>query len=213
MTQIAILANSKRPDGQCLAGIDLETGRWVRPVPNSGDGIPVQRCFVNRRFIALRDILELDLIQPRAIVEFQAENQTIRNWNWRVNGRMSMSALEDFIDDSAPVLHTHNDRVAPSVLRALPPAEWKSLQLIRPRQLEFARHFHEENRWVAEFKDAAGNLYSLRITDPIITRRLEAGEKITQDCLLTVSLTKPWTNDPNVRPPMCYKLVAAVMEL
>jgi len=112
----------------------------------------------------------------------------------------------------SPILHTPNDRVATSVLEGKPPSEWKSLQLVRPRKLSFGRHYYDPNRWVADFQDGAGNHYSLKITDPVITRRLEAGVKVSKQCLLTVSMTKPWTHNPVERAPTCYKLVAAVIE-
>lgn len=213
MARIAILANSKRPDGMCLAGIDLDTREWVRPVTRTGDGIPAMRCVVNGKMLSIRAILECDLIRPRTIAQFQCENQTIRNWDWQVKRRLKATALDQFVEDISPILHTPNDRVATSMLEAKAPSKWKSLQLVKPRHLQFGRHYYDPNRWVAEFADGDGNHYSLKITDPIITRRLEAGEKISKKCLLTVSMTKPWTHNPEERPPTCYKLVAAVIEL
>jgi hypothetical protein len=76
----------------------------------------------------------------------------------------------------------------------------------------FARHYYTPNRWVANFSDPAGNKYSLRITDPEVTRRLEAGHRISKQSLLTISLTKPWAPDQKKMRPFCYKVVAAVME-
>ncbi len=67
--------------------------------------------------------------------------------------------------------------------------------------------------WVANFQDRAGNDYSLKVTDPDVTRRLENGETISKRSLLTVSMTKPWTPNPQEKPPLCYKVVAAVIEL
>ena len=213
MARIAILAVSKRPDGMCLAGIDLETRKWVRPVTKNGDGIPTDRCIVKGRMLSIRDILECDLIQPRTSVKFQRENQTIRNWDWQVKRRLELSSLDEFVEDLSPILHTTNDRVATSVLEVKAPSEWKSLQLVRPKRLNFGRHYYDPNRWVADFQDADGNNYSMKITDPLINRRLEAGKTINKDCLLTVSMTKPWTHNPAEQPPTCYKVVAAVVEL
>jgi hypothetical protein len=212
MARIVILANSKRPDGQCLGGIDLTTGRWVRPVTNSGDGIPAQRCFVNGKFLALRDILEVDLVRPRQTSEFQYENHLIRNWNWDVKRRLKLDAVKQYIDDSTPILHTVGDRVQPDALRLLPPNQWKSLQLVKPRHLTFGRHYYDANRWVAHFQDKAGNSYSLKITDPDATRRLENDENIDKSSLLTISMTKPWSHNPSETPPLCYKVVAAIIE-
>lgn len=196
----------------CLAGIDLDTHQWVRPVTTTGDGIPTMKCVVNGKMLSIRDILECDLIRPRTVAKFQRENQKIRNWNWKVRHRLKASALHQFVEDISPILHSPNDRVTISALESTPPSEWKSLQLVRPKGLKFGRHYYDPNRWVAHFQDESGNPYSLKITDPVITRRLEAGEQINHKCLLTVSMTKPWTHNPDEKPPTCYKLVAAVIE-
>jgi len=168
---------------------------------------------IGNRFIAVRDVVEMDLIRPRTISEFQRENHVVANWNWTVVGRLKAEAVERFIETDTPVLHTGNDRVDPAYLRTLDPREWKSLQLVRPRTIRFARHYFSPNRWVAHFEDTAGNSYSLKITDPIITRKLEAGQAISDNCLLTVSMAKAWTPNPAETPPICYKLVATVIEL
>lgn len=213
MTRIVILANSKRPDGQCLGGVDLENGMWIRPVTRTGDGIPTQRCFVNGKFIEIRDILDVDLFRPRQITEFQRENHIIRNWDWKISGRFKLNAINRFIDNNAPILHSGNDRVSPKVLKKLTPEEWRSLQLVKPRKLKFCRHYFDPHRWVAEFEDQKGNRYSLKVTDPIATRRLENDETISKECVLTVSMTKPWTPNAAEKEAHCYKVVAAVIEL
>jgi hypothetical protein len=213
MARIVILANSKRPDGQCLGGIDLDTGDWVRPVTSTGDGIPAARCFVNGQFLAVRDILEIDLARPRQPHKYQRENRSILNWKWQVNKRLKLAAVESYVENLTPVLHSTNDRVDPAVLEQLAPNEWRSLQLVRPRNLNFGRHYWDPNRWVAHFDDLNGNSYSIKVTDPEVTLRLERGEKINKKSLLTVSMTKPWTSNEAEKPPMCYKVVAAVIEL
>lgn len=213
MVRIVLLANSKRPDGQCLGGIDLDTGEWVRPVTSTGDGIPVARCIVDGEFLAVRDILELDLARPRQPHKYQRENRLILNWKWQVKKRFKLEAVGKYLDDSTPILHSGSDQVAPAVLEQLSPKEWKSLQLVKPRKLNFSRHYYSPNRWVANFEDQDGNTYSLKVTDAEATRRLEKGEKIGKKCFLTVSMTKPWTPDANTKPALCYKVVAAVIEV
>ena len=44
---IVILANSRRHDGRCIAGKDLATGEWIRPINILGKGKPRARpvCF------------------------------------------------------------------------------------------------------------------------------------------------------------------------
>ena len=101
-----VLANSKRPDGHCLAGIDLDTGQWVCPRAIRRRRNSHDKMLHWQPFYALRDILELDLIQPRTIVEFQSENRIIRNWNWRFKGRLNLLAIEPYIENTAPILNT-----------------------------------------------------------------------------------------------------------
>ena len=213
MTRIVVLANSKRPEGQCVAGIDLATGQWVRIITRQGDGIPSFRCFFDGKFLALCDILQVDLTRPRRVAQFQKENQVLVNWNWKIIGHMPPSDLRPFVRDASPILHNHADRVAPTELEALPTDRWISLELIHPRKLSFGRNRFDDHRWIASFEDKAGVAYSLRVTDPIVAGRLEEGESICPDCLLTVSLTKPWTHDAKEKAPLCYKLAAAVITL
>lgn len=111
-----------------------------------GAVIPAQRCVVNGKMLSIRDILECDLVRPRTIVQFQCENQTIRNWDWQVKRRLKAAAIEQFVEDTSPVLHSPSDRVATSVLEAKAPEEWQSLQLVKPTHLQFGRHYYDPRR-------------------------------------------------------------------
>ncbi len=185
--QIICLANSWRPGGHCIAGIDRETGNWIRPVPPDTDAIPCERCVVGGAPIALLDVLDLEVAVRRA-------------------------SVEPFVDDSAPLFHTTNDRVVTAVLEKLAPTAWKSLQLVRPRNLRFERDGYSQQRWRAKFRDKGGTEYQLKVTDPEATRRLECGTPIHPASLLTVSLTRPWTPTDRSQLVVCYKIVAAVIE-
>jgi hypothetical protein len=213
MARLVCLANSERPGGQCIAGIDLDTREWIRPVPRDLDAVPMARCIVDDKFLAPLDIIELDYLRPREPSMYQRENRIIRSWNWRIVGRFRKADLPALCDDASPILHTASDRVPPAFLDKLPPVQWSSLQLVRPRRLRFEHDHREQHRWRARFTDAAGNEYFLPITDVGTTRRLGGGVPISPNSILTVSLSKPWTPSDCSKPTLCYKLVAAVMEL
>ena len=36
--RLLVLANSKKFNGRCIAGIDLDSGKWIRPVSNTEHG-------------------------------------------------------------------------------------------------------------------------------------------------------------------------------
>lgn len=212
MTRLVCLANSERPGGRCIAGIDLESGDWIRPVPRDSDAVPDSRCFIEGRFLAVLDVIEMDLVRPKDVPRYQRENRTVKNWNWSIHGRFRRADLLQYCDATSPILHSADDRVSPEVLNQLSPEQWKSLQLVRPRALQFERDYWDERRWRARFRDAPDNEYYLKVTDPAVTRRLEGGETVSRESILTVSMAKPWTPGSS-KPELCYKIVAAVIEL
>lgn len=213
MARLICIANSRRPDGRCVAGIDVDTREFVRPVGQQTDGIPEHRVYFDGRLLAVGDKFEVELRRPRQISPYQRENQTIVNWNWKHRGRASLKPLVKYCDDTTPILHSTSDRVAPAMLDELPPEEWQSLQLVRPRKPQFERDYWDQHRWRVRFRDKGKNEYYLRITDPVATHKLESGKSIGTDVLLLVSLAKPWAPPDGSKPPMCYKLVATVIEL
>lgn len=213
MARLVCLANSERPGGQCIAGIDLVTGEWIRPIPRDSDAVPTARCFIGGRWLTPLHVFDVGLVRPREPTRFQRENRIIKSWNWFLVRRFSKADLLDYCDNTTPILHSVGDRVSPRLLEGLPCEQWVSLQLVKPRRLSFERDRWDQHRWRARFLDSEGNEYSLRITDAIATRRLEAGEVISKQTVLTISLTKPWTPPDGSQPERCYKLVAAVIEL
>jgi hypothetical protein len=213
MARLVCLANSQRPGGQCIAGIDLNTGEWIRPVPRDGDAVPPARCFIDGKWLEPLHVFEVDFVPPKVTPRFQRENRVIKSWAWSICGRLRRDKLLEYCDNAVPILHTTGDRVAIPTLDSLPPSQWTSLQLVRPKKVSFEHDHRDQHRWRARFQDAVGNEYSLKITDAAITRRLEAGERIGSQCILTISLTKPWAPLDGSQPLRCYKLVAAVIEI
>ena len=116
--------------------------------------------------------------------------------------------------DALPLFFNAGERVRTERLEQEAPRNWESLRLIRPRELEFERDYRDNRKWRAAFLDTADDWYSLHLTDPIALQQLDRGKVLSSDCLLTLSLCEPWTppDDPT-KPPACYKLVAAVIEL
>ena len=211
--QLICLANSWRPGGRCIAGIDRATGAWIRPVPPDTDAIPEARCTTGETALSLLDVFDVDVAMPRETPPYQRENRVLQSGRWQVRERAHAASLEPYVDDSAPIFHNTMDRVVAVALDQMPPRDWKSLQLVRPRQLRYERDGHDPHRWRARFRDSAGTEYLLKLTDPEATRRLEAGERISPRCLLTLSLTRPWAGPDPSMLKVCYKIVAAVIDL
>ena len=94
----------------------------------------------------------------------------------------------------------------------IPSYGWKSLQLIRNNNVVFEQDENNKAKWCANFANSKGTALSLRVTDPITCERLEQGENISKECLLTVSMAPEWSPDKQT-PKRCYKFVAGVVEL
>jgi hypothetical protein len=214
MAQLICLANSWRPGGRCIAGIDCATGKWVRPVPPRGDAIPEERTWLNGRCIRPLDIIEMQVEAPTLATRFQCENCAVRNWNWRLVGRAVAADVFTYCTRVGTILHSRNRVVEPAQMELLAPEKWTSLELVRVRRVVFGRDPRKASRWQAKF--SMGPLapeYCIPVTDPEVTLRLAAGEKIAPECLLTISLTGPVEIHEHNKPELCYKLVACVIEL
>jgi|LSQX01.3.fsa_nt_gb hypothetical protein len=213
MTQMICMANSIREGDRCVAGIEVGTGRWIRPVPPAGGGIPTRHVNFGGHWLEPLDIVELNVQPPQMATRYQCENCVMPAYDWQIVGRAEPIHLLPCCERTTPILHTDTDRVAPALLEQLPPAHWRSLQLVRANPVTFGQDYWNRRRWRADFQDEAGNHYSLKVTDPLACDRLARGEEIGQDCILTISLIEPWTHNAEEKPPTCYKLVAAVVEL
>ena len=208
------MANSWREGGRCLAGIDIDSGQWIRPVPSGGGAIPEAKTILDGKFIFPLDVVEIELDQPAFTTRFQCENRQVRSWNWRRTGRVAIRDVMIYCSNSRNVLHNHVKVVEPAQMQLLPPTKWTSLQLIHVKNVTFQSDPRKENRWQAKFSVGwFGPKYCLSVTDPEVTQLLNKGEEIRPECLLTISLTEPIEFKQYDKPPLCYKLVAAVIEL
>ena len=72
MTRLICLANSRRDGGRCVAGIDMDSGRWIRPIPPKGGAIPEEKTFLGRKLLAPLDVIELELDAPTLTLAFNA---------------------------------------------------------------------------------------------------------------------------------------------
>jgi hypothetical protein len=208
MSEIIILANSIKPGGHCIAGIDNMTGEWIRPISRENRAIPNNIA----KKIKLLDVVKIPLAKDRPRDCYQRENIFVESWDWKVVSNVSPKNICKYCEDDSIILHTHTDRVSPNYFEDIPFKEWKSLQLVRA-DVTFERDSWNKYRWRASFKDGAGKKLNLKVDDPEIVVKLNKGQKISSDCIFTVSLAGPWAPDDGSQPTRCYKLVAGVIEL
>lgn len=209
MAEIIILANSFKPGGYCMAGVDSRTGEWVRPVSRDVSRA-IQESVAKK--IGILDVVEIPLAADRPMDRYQKENHFVDSGDWKVVGRKSPSEIIRYCEDSTIILHSDTNYVEPKYFESLPFEQWKSLQLIRTN-VDFSKDTYKQGHWRASIKDGSEHLLYLKVTDSIIVAKLNDGAEVGSDCILTMSLASPWAPSTGSQPERCYKLVAGVMEL
>ncbi len=214
--EIVCLANSRKYSGFCVAGKELSTGQWVRPVSRQENGQ------LSGRHIRCQNNLipqPLDVISVFLTTQaphlYQKENYFIADRRkWIKNRMLSVSELSALCDDTDCLwingyssYNGVNDRIP------LKPADEKpasSLLLIKPESLiikvEAGYNSEKKIRAIFLFK---GVRYKLAVTDPLIENKY-ISQKIgeypieSKELFLCISLGEPYNG-------YCYKLVAGII--
>jgi hypothetical protein len=225
--EMLCLANSRKMQGRCVAGLRTDGQGWIRPVSAGADGT------LHLADYRLPDGTEPRLLDTIAIgvrgpkpEPHQPENHQISRTSWRLLARPGPNEVPDTVQD---LLHTSvvkgplllgsfGDKCDYGPLKRQPAAA--SLALIVPDALAWViQSGYRGNRQTkAEFR-LTRTPYCLSVTDPVWAQRLAhlpngrypkeaAGLRADDKVLFTISLSEPlaWNNH-------CYKLVAGVIVL
>jgi hypothetical protein len=217
MSTIICLANSWKNGERCIAGIDIETSEWIRPVcdaqyPDDGR-VPRSVRLVEGREPELLDILEIPLAETGKDFGFECENRSVLPGQWNYLGKVESADLLKYCLKSQFILHNSWKYVKPSFLQRLPLPNRLTLQLVHAVSFSVER---KEDGWRGTIQGANGqSLPGAKITDPVLVKKLEAGCQAQSNCLATVSLGLPWkpASWENEDEAPCWKLIAGVMEL
>jgi hypothetical protein len=207
--EIICLANSYKHQGRCIAGLDISTGHWIRPVSElEGGRIPTKNKSLNVESIRLLDIIDIPIISNRC-KGHEYENYCYHDQPWRVIGQAEIAHLIQYCESS--LLYSNFGKSIPFIyLQNQSPL--RTLQLIEVKQL--VCHSKGFGKWKATILDEIYDIadFELSITDPVALDKLNRGESISQHCLVCLSLSQPWRPNPSDEL-MCYRLVAGIIEL
>jgi len=211
MARIICLANSTRPGGRCIAGIEIDTEKWVRPVSHfSNRAITWDIRNIEGEEPEILDIIDIPLEDHGPDEGCQPENRLVKPGKWQKVGRKRPREVLKYCEDDLIILHNHTDRVLATFFEKLPRRKWKSLQLVRNKNVSFNLDFWGKRR--AFFRDGEGHYLELAVKDPDFLNKLVREEQVSSDCIMTISLAGPWSPS-GTEPQRCYKLVAGVIEL
>ncbi|MGK7898255.1 MAG: hypothetical protein AB4372_32710 [Xenococcus sp. (in: cyanobacteria)] len=217
MTQIICLANSWKYGERCIAGINIHTKKWVRPIYTNSNhsengSVPENIRLIDGQEPKLLDIISMPLDKEGDNFGFQSENVNILPGKWRKLGKVKSHQMVNLCDQADYILHNTNRYVTVPFLQSLPVNERKTLQLIYTEELSIINYRH---KWKGSCTtNHQGTLTEATITDPEFVNKLEFGYLPQNPCLVTVSLSMPFIPcaDWNTEDP-CWKLIAGVIEL
>ena len=219
--QMICLANSRKHQGRCIAGLRTDGRGWIRPVGDSGDGalFPDEYMLQYGTEPQALDMLSIDVVEPRP-EPHQPENWLIGRRRWRLLARPAprevVRILRSHLARGPGLFGDESDRIPFAAFSQAPaPA---SLALVVPTDLRWRVLFtrYSSRPRVRACFTLAGAHYDLGVTDPICEMRLyglppglhplsAAGFSDDDRILLTISLGEPFGEDA-----CCYKLVAGV---
>jgi hypothetical protein len=156
------LAVSRRDGGACIAGIDIDTGEWIRPINARNHGalwdfeVVVKDHRTGKlRTMAVLDVVHLRLGEP-AGTHGQPENWTLHGSSatepFHVLARAGeepalVARLRDLAGNDGPfslIFGTSDNRVSHSVIEN--ESIQRSLCLVRPKKLTWVRTTNSKNK-------------------------------------------------------------------
>jgi hypothetical protein len=209
MSKIVCLANSYKHSGRCIAGIDIDTGEWIRPIGNCYEGAVGDERLINGQEPQILDLLDIPIGSSADASGCQPENRKLNDGLWTKLRPVSVKDVEQYIQNTQYLLYNCDKKVDPHIFKNMPTEKRKSFQLIRVTGETF-----ELNHWnkpLCSFT-YSGTSYKLKVTDPIIISKIQNGENISQNCLLTISMATPY-QPKSYDKPYCWKMVAGVIEM
>jgi hypothetical protein len=221
--RIVCLANSWKNHGRCVAGIELDSGEWIRPV-NSGGG-KLLKTQIKNQFGAqpkVLDIINIPVMKEDPLY-YQPENYIIdTDKKWQFTGRFKFKDLSNLSCSGNNIcldcdFFNDNRKSIPSDELNISNCK-HSLSLIKPQDLKIEKF--DRSQWNQKPQIKANFLfgekyYNLVITDDKFKAPFfednsldECGfyELNTNEVYLTISLGEIYKRDKSH-----YKLVAAVI--
>jgi hypothetical protein len=218
--RIVCLANSRKLQGRCVAGRELQNegpGPWIRPVSDrpSEEVSEEERRYQDGSDPKILDVIDVPLIAARP-KGYQQENWLLDPQTyWVKRGRSRWEDLAALQDRAGPLwlngfssYNGVNDRIPLTQAMEL----MSSLKLIHVNNLSIrvfapGEAFRNTKRRVQANFSFDRTDYALWVTDPIVERQYLAqpdADYPLRDVYLTVSIGEPYQD-------YCYKLVATVI--
>lgn len=225
LKRIVCLANSRKLNGRCVAGIELSpvdgAMGWIRPVSarENEEVSAHERQYQDGKEPQLLDLIDLPLLElaPNGC---QTENWLLdHSTKWQRAGRADVGQLVGYCDRQKTIWvngystkRGENDEIPLDEADAL----HNSLMLIQVPWIKLVVYENDKSKKLCArgWFPYGGEMYGLRITDPTIEDECFHGEVRLHslgEAFLTISLTEPLRKEMGSGRLYRYKVIAAII--
>lgn len=206
---IVVLAKSAKAGNFCVAGIELGSNNWIRPVTSDEEiqgAVPAAALTCEDK----TEVQPLDLVQieftEKAAGEVQPENFYFAG-TWKKFGHWSLSEFEKYcgLDRTEFIFYNDSRRIEPSTLSSF--ARHKSLLILPIENISLkAEQFDDGVKFRASFNYNGTRYENFAVGDIALREKISgrgSGEIfIAERAVATFSLTNPFKDG------RCYKILA-----
>ena len=198
---LVIFANSVKHHQHCVAGKDILTKEWIRPVGDkNGCALKDEETkYQNphgKYLVKPLQKMNIEFLQ-KAPLKQQPENYIISNKIWEQNYNIEREEIESFLDNPSNLWLdgiSENDRINYQLVQNNKIQITQSLYLIKVNDLEVDK---QDRRAIFSFNNTS---YKLVITDP----KIQYFDNSKNSYYLVISLGEEFNG-------YCYKLVASIL--
>jgi len=218
---IVILANSVKHGQHCVAGKDIVTKQWIRPVKDiNGSELTHEQAKCRNPYgifpICVLQKIEMGFLRKAPLIN-QPENFVITDEIWSQTYKIDRNELHSYLDypdilwsNECSSSNGENDRVDYDEITNENIVIEQSLYLIKPDSAKILISINIENKKRVRISFLYKNIvYNLATTDPVVWKEFsnkEVGEyQFDASKILCISLAEKYDDG------YCYKLVASVL--
>lgn len=204
---IVVFANSVKHGKHCVAGKEIQTKQWIRPVGDAGGAeLDRNQCVCVNPYgkypVKPLQKVEIDIAAHSPLIN-QPENYLVGNGEWNQRYKIEAPEVAHYLDAPDTLWGTGN-RVAFSQIESGAINIEQSLYLVKVFDLNIYKNMDNKRRASFSYN---GNSYDLPVTDPNFENHLHNPQ---HQSVLCVSLGEKYDPDDGENYS-CYKIVATII--
>ena len=213
--KLVILAESAKFNNYCVAGVDIDTGEWIRPISEKAEleeAVPLEDLkYPDGSLVELLDVVEIKFSDRSANNPIQPENFFYNaKYFWQKVGRVT---LQDVIDEHGYDLRNEiffSDKRSICGADVLKLSAHESLLLLPVEDLFIAvETVKDHKKFFADFNYRGKKFFRFSVGDIAVRNAFAdkgAGKYFLKNFAAVVfSLTNPFRHDAE-----CYKMLAQI---